>query len=147
MVLYHDQFGVNVLLSLHDLPLISRLSHQPLATPASAGAGNMYKERSQVLHCASALTRQLQQRHPMLTWSRTGKDNLFYKRIFSPSVIVFLFAFLFRRLCELFFPKFVGGGLVDVCEDEVVNVRVPVDGLAFNAFFDVLYDGQYSGRI
>jgi hypothetical protein len=68
----------------------------------------------------------------------------------GPSVVVFarLFLFVFLLLLlalavtllslELLFPELVYGVAVDVGKDDLEDVRVPLYGLAFNAFFDVL---------
>lgn len=39
---------------------------------------------------------------------------------------------------ELFFPGIVCGFAVEVGEDDVEDVGVPVDGVAFDAFLDIL---------
>ena len=53
-------------------------------------------------------------------------------------MVVIIIALLLRRLSELLLPAAVCFGGVDVGEDEVEDFRVPGDGLAFDAFFDVL---------
>lgn len=66
--------------------------------------------------------------------------------------MLFLPLFGLRRFGELFFPGVVCGFAVEVGENDVEDVRVPVDGVAFDAFFDILlysisiYLNQEGGR-
>ena len=54
------------------------------------------------------------------------------------SVTVIVVALFLRRLRELLLPSCVRLRGVDVREDKVEDLRIPRDGLAFDAFFDVL---------
>jgi hypothetical protein len=53
-------------------------------------------------------------------------------------VVVVVVAFFLGRLGEFLLPARVCLRGVDVREDEIEDFRVPGDGLAFDAFFDVL---------
>lgn len=63
---------------------------------------------------------------------------LFINHSNNSIALIFILAFLLGRLGELLLPARIRLRGVDVGEDEGEDVRVPVDGLAFDAFFDVL---------
>ncbi len=61
--------------------------------------------------------------------------NLFSSVIFLRLVLLVLLLLLPRPLANL---TGIGQLLVDVGEDEIKDLRVPADGLAFDTFLDVL---------
>jgi hypothetical protein len=54
--------------------------------------------------------------------------------------IILVVALFLRRLRKLFLPPCIRLRSVDIGENEVEDVAVPRDGLAFDARFDVLLD-------
>lgn len=59
-------------------------------------------------------------------------------------VVVFLPLRILLRLCEFLLPEIVGFSFIHIREDKIVHIAVPIDRLAFNAFFDVLDECQYA---
>ena len=55
----------------------------------------------------------------------------------KPTVLVVL-QILLLRLLQLLLPELVGLAFLNVGKDKLEDILVPVDGLAFNALFDVL---------
>lgn len=57
-------------------------------------------------------------------------------------LIIIVVPFFLGWFCQFFLPELVCCLRVDVGEYELVDIRIPVHGLAFDAFFDVLVTCQ-----
>jgi hypothetical protein len=76
---------------------------------------------------------------PILYTLRRGPSVVVFARLFLFVFLLLLLALAVTLLSlELLFPELVYGVAVDVGKDDLEDVRVPLYGLAFNAFFDVL---------
>jgi hypothetical protein len=70
-------------------------------------------------------------------WER--RSVVVLARFFLFVLLLLLFALAVALLLlELLLPELIDGIAVDVREDNLEDVRIPLDGLAFDAFFDVL---------
>jgi hypothetical protein len=71
------------------------------------------------------------------SWERRSVVVLARFLLFVLLLLLFALA-VALLLLELLLPELVDGVAVDVGEDNLEDVRVPLDGLAFDAFFDIL---------
>lgn len=83
----------------------------------------------------------------MWRWERESQEVKRKGNLAIVARVVLIVAVFLLRLLQVLAPSVVGLGLVHVGEDEGEDVLVPVYGLAFDTFLDVLLHAEMSACV